>query len=203
MKKLAVIILICHSLSCFSQFERLLRTDGVYIFDNGSDSIIPASGFARVLAEQYNTSHKIETLPNPCGQVNLVTMDGSIYISMLSFYSLDRGRRSNLGACRSERHIRDNAMLSLHREVTMDTTALAINQQLHDIVFLEDSTLSFLYSYDPYLQERYTGKAFGDTLLLEVRRTVRPESVLYNGNRLYRFFPYTEIFDCNFNYNKP
>ncbi len=93
--------------------------------------------------------------------------------------------------------------MCLQREAIKDTTALGNNNVLYGMKLSADSSISFFYSKEESLMENYWGKAYGDSLVLEVRKASHPKHKTLNTVRNYKFFSYQEIFNCNWVYLKP
>lgn len=203
MKKILFTAVIFISILASGQNDSPLRTDGIYIFDNGLDTIVSSPKVVMDFAEQLLSEGKVKDWKNgPCG-LNTIPTDSSTYLSSLAFFSDSTGRIAQIGACRDEQHIRNIALRLITKQAISDTSSLARRELLEGIQLNPDSSLLFLYFQSGCPFENYWGKASGDSIYLEMNKSTNPGFEFFNSKRKYIFYTYAEIFSCDFVYHKP
>lgn len=192
--------LICLSFGLTAQMASLIRTDGIYIYDNGIEDVISNNEVTNAAYSQcFQVQHSNF---DPCGNTGIMLVDckQSAFLSGLMFFSDSTGRTITIGSCRSEERIRQKAIISLMNEATNFPLNGMNNIVLTDLKLHPDSTISFLDSLRTSIREYYTGKFYGNTASFQLKRNVANCETTYIENRKYIFYEYSEIFDCDWIY---
>ncbi len=206
MKTLLFTLLVICSSYIFGQQKSLLRTDGIYIYDNGLDVISGVANSTELSCAQYvKVARGTVTTGEPCGQGDVVPIDmtSNIFLACLTFFSDSTGIALNIGACRDEQNIREKALLSLTRQATNYKYQPYIDTRIKQMILQKDSTIAFGNLPLNIFSEQYSGRAFGNSLILEMRRNVPWCDQVYITTREYVFYSYHDIFNCDWVYKKP
>lgn len=192
------------SLFAFGQKDSLLRTDGIYIFDNGLDTIMAAPKAVMDLAYQLLKDQKIKDWRSgPCGFHETIPSDSSTYLHAIAFFSENTCRIAPIGSCRDEQYIRNVALQLLSRQAVCDTSPLNRSNLVEGLHLKADSSIYFTHFKEGCPAENYWGNTKRDALFLEMNRASNPGFELFNSKRKYIFYSYKEIFDCDWIYIKP
>ncbi len=188
------------------QSDSLIRTDGIYIFDNNIETFYDDGNYGRGLKAQYMfvaTGSVSSDLP--CGSGNAISIDITLnpFLSFLVFFSDSTGRTMTIGSCRDEQNIRNKALSCLVQKSTITQPKYSNDHCLDNMQLFQDSAISFNDSLGLAFNSRFKGKAYGDSIVVVMERSVAKCDQVYREKRKYLFYSYSQIFNCDWIYLKP
>jgi hypothetical protein len=202
MKAILFLVFIAICTQILGQKESILRTDGIYIFDNNLDYFGPFTD--NIHAQQshcmmvpgcsFATFHR---------KVLNIDFTQSTFLTALIFTSDSTGQTTPIGACREEEFIRERIIHCLNDIITHDLKNHFPHVNINDLKLLPDSTISFQDSLRTHFKELYSGKVYNDSLVLEITRTAAHSHTTFTDKRKYIFYSYSDIFNCGWIYRRP
>jgi hypothetical protein len=211
MKAILFLFFIAICTQFLGQKESILRTDGIYIFDNDLDYFGPFTD--NVHAQQshcimvpgcpFATFKSGDELLKKQRKIWNIDFTQSTFLTALIFTSDSTGQNAPIGSCRVEEFIRERLIHCLNDIITHDLKNHFPHVNINDLKLLPDSTISFQDSLRTQFKELYSGKVYGDSLILKITRTAAHSQTTFTDKRKYVFYSYGDIFNCSWIYRRP
>ena len=206
---LLILILIVSLLDANSQsninYKDFIRSDGVYMFDNGQDTFITNNDTALWIMS-YQMIEEMGWWVNPdksfpCAPDSLPFLPGSQLISIILFDSSLSYGVTGGGVCRDKESLRKD--VSYIRNLK-DSAKFAKNADteliIHSIIIEQDS-IFFTCGTHPNFTEQFDGKIYQDSLVILRYYLIDPSTKnTFNANRVYYFYPFSEIYSKDWIY---
>ncbi len=198
------LLLLCTPNYLFGQVVNCPRTDGIYLFDNGLDTVLYIDDFpidSAAMLYQVFPFPGNDSIIIGFGDVFPIDVNQSTYISALYFEEEGMGYSLNLGIFRDKELLKRLAKLC--NESQEQLTQLPGSSPIVNYSSGNNGEITFVCNRGAiYPIETFRVNSFSDTLYCGYAREVNIRTKFFTSNyftnRIYRFISFNEILEESF-----